>query len=422
MSTTVFKAPIVTLCAALSLATLAANPAHADFLDDAKGKFSASNIYFNRDFRDGIGQNKREEWGQGFSSDWRSGFTQGPVGFGIDVNAALGIKLDSSPNRTGTGLLRQNSDGSIADEFSRVHVTGKAKFSQTELRFGSHIPKLPVVTASTSRLLPQVFEGTLLQSKQISGLTFTAARFSRVIQREATGTETMRLISSNSRYPGNRQADHLTLVGADWSLAPKQTLRYWAADFEDIYRQHFLGFNGSLPLGSGSLSADVRVFSSKDSGKALAGEIDNRALSSLFSYKIGAQKLGVGWQQMNGKTGFAHIRGADPYLLNFVQIGNFGEAGERSWQVRYDVDFAGLSVPGLSFMARYIQGDEARIPTRFATHGKESESERDLELKYVVQDGPFKDLSFRLRNAHYRSDFTRNADEIRIIIDYSLTF
>jgi len=422
MSMTVLKEPIVTLCAVLSLATLAATPAHADFLNDAKGKFSASNIYFNRDFRDGTGQNKREEWGQGFRLDWRSGFTQGPVGFGIDVNAALGIKLDSSPSRTGSGLLRQNSDGSIDDEFSRVHVTGKAEFSKTQLRFGSHIPKLPVVTASTSRLLPQVFEGTLLQSKQISGLTLTAARFSRVIQRQATGTESMRLISSNGRYPGNRQADHLTLIGADWNITPKQMLRYWAADFEDIYRQHFLGFNGSLPLGSGSLSADVRVFSSKDSGKALAGEIDNRALSSLFSYKIGAQKWGLGWQQMNGKTGFAHIRGTDPYLINFAQIGDFAEAGERSWYVRYDLDFAGLSVPGLSFMARYIQGDQARIPTRFATHGKESESEGGLELKYVVQDGPLKDLSFRLRNAYYRSDFARNADETRVIIDYSIAF
>jgi len=420
MSTTVFKAPIVTLCAALSLVTLNANTAHADFLDDAKGKFSTSNIYFNRDFREGGAD--RKEWGQGFSSDWRSGFTQGPVGFGIDANAVLGVKLDSSPSRTGTGLLRQNSDGSVADEFSRIHITGKAKFSATEVRFGSHIPKLPVVSSSTSRLLPQVFEGTLLQSKEISGLTLTAARFSRVIQRDAVGTEAMALISSNSRYLANREADHLTLIGADWSFAPKQTLRYWAADFEDIYRQHFLGFNGSLPLGAGSLSADVRVFSSKDSGKALAGEVDNQALSSLFSYKIGAQKFGLGWQQMDGKTGFAHIRGADPYLINFLQIGNFGQAGERSWHVRYDLDFAGLSVPGLSFMTRYIQGNNARIPSRFAVYGTESESEHDVEMKYVVQNGPLKDLSVRLRNARYRSDFTRNADEIRLIIDYSIPF
>jgi len=419
-TTTVFKAPILTLSAALSLAMLSANPAHADFLDDAKGKFSTSNIYFNRDVREGGAD--RKEWGQGFSLDWRSGFTQGPIGFGIDANAVLGVKLDSSPSRTGTGLLRQQ-DGRAVDEFSRIHVTGKAKFSATELRFGAHIPKLPVVSASTSRLLPQVFEGTLLQSKEISGLTLTAARFSRVIQRDAVSTEDMALNSSNSRYPRNCEADHLTLIGADWSFAPKQTLRYWAADVEDIYRQHFLGFNGSLPLGFlGSLSADVRVSSSKDSGKALAGEVDNRAIGGLFSYKIGAQKFGLGWQKMNGKTGFTHLSGTDPYLINFVQIGNFGEAGERSWQARYDLDFADLYVPGLSFMARYIQGDKARIPSRFATYGTESESERDLELKYVVQDGLLKDLSVRVRNARYRSDFSRDADEIRVVIDYSIPF
>jgi len=418
MSKQAFNAPMVTLCAVLSLATFSADPAHADFLHDAKGKFSASNIYFNRDYHQGA---DRKEWGQGFSVDWRSGFTQGPIGFGVDANAAVGIKLDSTPNRTGTGLLR-TQDGRAVDEFSRGYITAKAKVSATELRFGSHSPKFPLVSASTSRLLPQVFEGTLLQSKEISGLTLTAARFSRVIQRDAVSSESMALISSNSRYPSNREADHLTLVGADWNIAPKQTLRYWATDFQDIYRQHFVGFNGSLPLGSGAFSADVRVFSSKDSGQALAGKVDNRALSSLFSYKIGVQKFGVGWQQMNGKTGFAHLRGTDPYLINFVQIGNFSEAGERAWQVRYDLDFADLHVPGLSFMTRYIQGDDARIPSRFATYGKESESERDVELKYVVQAGLLKDLSIRLRNARYRSDFSRDADETRIVIDYSIAF
>jgi len=422
MSITALKAPLVALCTALGLATLTASAAQAEFLQEAKGKFSTSNIYFNRDFREGIGQSQREEWGQSFILDWRSGFTQGPIGLGVDANAGLGVKLDSAPNRTGTGLLPRQSDGHSADEFSRVHLTAKAKFSATELRFGSHIPKFPVVSSSTSRLLPQVFEGTLLQSKEISGLTVTVARFSRVIQRDAVSTENMALISSNTRYPSNREAEHLTLIGADWSFAPKQTLKYWAAEFEDIYRQHFLGFNGSLPLGAGNLTADVRAFSSKNSGKALAGVIDNQAVSSLFSYKIGAQKFGLGWQQMDGKTGFAHIRGADPYLISFLQIGNFGAAGERSWQARYDLDFADMGLPGLSFMTRYMKGEQARIPSRFATYGAESESERDLELKYVVQAGLFKDLSIRLRNAHYLSDFSRNADETRIVIDYSIAF
>jgi len=70
-------------------------------------------------------------------------------------------------------------------------------------------------------------------------------------------------------------------------------------------------------------------------------------------------------------------------------------------------------------MTRYIQGKQARIP---GTVNAQSESERDVELKYAIQDGPLKDLSFRVRNANYHADFAKNADELRVIIDYSLAF
>ncbi len=49
-------------------------------------------------------------------------------------------------------------DGGTPDEFSRLGLTAKARIGETELRYGSHIPELPMVKASDSRTLPQVFE------------------------------------------------------------------------------------------------------------------------------------------------------------------------------------------------------------------------------------------------------------------------
>ncbi|HAQ27669.1 MAG TPA: outer membrane porin, OprD family, partial [Pseudomonas sp.] len=87
------------------------------------------------------------------------------------------------------------------------------------------------------------------------------------------------------------------------------------------------------------------------------------------------------------------------------------------WQARYDYNFAAIGVPGLTFLTRYISGDHAEISGSSATG---SEWERDIELKYVVQSGPLKDVSIRLRNAMFRSDFARDADENRLIVSYSL--
>ena len=76
----------------LSLAiatTLLAPMAHAEFIADSTASLTTSNMYLNRDFRENAGQNKREEWGQGFLLDLKSGYTEGTVGFGLDAMGML---------------------------------------------------------------------------------------------------------------------------------------------------------------------------------------------------------------------------------------------------------------------------------------------------------------------------------------------
>ncbi|WP_346657188.1 OprD family outer membrane porin, partial [Pseudomonas sp. SWRI154] len=58
----------------------------AGFVDDAKATLNLRNAYFNRNFvNDNATQGKAEEWTQSFILDAKSGFTQGTVGFGVDV-------------------------------------------------------------------------------------------------------------------------------------------------------------------------------------------------------------------------------------------------------------------------------------------------------------------------------------------------
>ncbi|WP_277052892.1 OprD family porin [Zestomonas thermotolerans] len=404
----------------VTLATLTAAivpVAQADLLADSSATLHTHNIYLNRDFREDPGQNKREEWGQGFLLDIRSGYTEGTVGFGLDALGMLGVKLDSGGGRTGTDLLPVQDDGGTPDAFSRLGMTAKVKISSTELRYGSHIPELPVIKASESRLLPQVFEGGLVTSGEIEGLSLLGGRLDKVIDRASTNSEDLALNAKNRRFPGGVQGDHLDLAGLDYQFAKGLTGRYYFADLDDVYRQHFIGLLASQPLGDGTFSADLRLSISDDSGAAKAGKVDNRAFNGMLGYAQAGHKLSFGYQHMSGDTGFAYLDGSDPFLVNFVQINDFANADERSWQARYDFNFARLGVPGLTFLARYIHGDNAEV----AGSDKEGrEWERDIEFKYVVQSGPLKDLYVRLRNASFRSNFARDADENRLIVGYSL--
>ncbi len=90
---------------------------------------------------------------------------------------------------------------------------------------------------------------------------------------------------------------------------------------------------------------------------------------------------------------------------------------------------ASYGIPGLSFMARYVKGDQidgTKADPNGAYANKVGDDqkhwERDLEAKYVIQEGATKDLSFRLRQATHRStSFDSDIDEVRLIIEYPLS-
>jgi hypothetical protein len=387
------------------------------FVEDSKLNLQTSNYYFNRDFRDGTAQSKREEWAQGFLLDFRSGYTPGTVGFGLDAVGMLGIKLDSSPDRAGSGLLPVHDDGRAADTFSRLGLTAKVKVSDSVLKYGTLIPKLPTLQANTGRILPQTFEGGLLTSNEIDGLTLTGARFNRMTDRDSSNAQPITLNNKNRRFKGAVEGDDYWVGGADYAVSKTLSVSYQYAQLQDVYRQNFFGINHVWSVGPGKLKSDLRYMLSDDAGNARGGAIDSGALSGMFTYSLGGHALGLGLQKMNGDTSMPFINGTDPYLTNYIQINDFAEPGERSVQVRYDYNFAAIGINGLTFMTRYVKGDHANAAT-LAAEGREWE--RNTDIGYVFQSGALKDVGIRWRNAAYRSNFARGADENRLIISYML--
>jgi hypothetical protein len=390
----------------------------AAFFEDSSATFETRNMYFNRDYRDGTSaqQSKRDEWAQGFMLNLKSGYTDGTVGFGVDALGMMGVKLDSSPDRTGTGLL-PTDDGRAVDEYSKLGLTGKMKISASELKIGTLIPELPILKPNDGRILPQTFEGGMLTSKEIKNLTFTGGRLDKAKDRDSTDFEDIALNNKNSRFAGTVAGDHFDFGGLDYKFTDKITGSYHFAQLGEVYNQHFLGLIASQPFGPGTFGTDLRFAISDDQGEARGGKIDNKSLNGLVSYALSGHKLSAGYQHMSGDSAFPYVDGADPYLVNFVQINDFAGAEERSWQARYDFDFVTLGVPGLTFMSRYVSGDNIKLKN--GDEGKEWE--RNSEIKYVVQSGALKDVAVRLRNATYRSNYSaRDADEVRLLVSYSV--
>lgn len=385
----------------------------AGFIEDSKASLELRNFYLNRDFRENPGQNKREEWAQGFILNLESGYTQGTVGFGVDAIGMLGLKLDSSPDRSGTDLLPRDSKNRPEDDYSKLGVTGKVRFAESQLRVGTLLPKMPYLQYSNSRLLPQTFEGWQLQSKDLERATFTLGEIDRVVQRNVSGSDKLTLNNKNGRFGGSPESDELRFGGVDYAINPQLLASYHYAELSDVYRQHFLGVQHNLALGAGKLKSDLRYFNNSEAGRERVGDIDNRVINAMFTYSVAGHSLGLAYQKMLGDDGFTYVNGATPYLTNFLQINDFAGPDQRSWQLRYDFDFAKVGVPGLTFMTRYVRGDQVDLAS---SEGREWE--RNTDIAYAFADGPLKNLKVTWRNATYRSSFVRDLDENRLILSY----
>ena len=391
----------------------------AGFIDDSKLKLQLRNVYFNENFRDEQGmsaraaataKSERVEWAQGFLLDYQSGFTQGTLGFGVDALGLVGVRLDSGRGRSGTGLLPVHDDGRAADEFASAGATAKVRLGQTVLRHGTQLPKNPLLVYNDARLLPQTYQGTEVISKDIAGLTLTAGHLDRFKLRDSSDSVGLFL----DGYSGGASGD-FNYAGADYAFSKQLRLSYFHGELQNFYRQDFAGVQHDLPLAGGVLTSDLRYFKSQDSGAAHGGKIDNDMLSGQLSYAHSGHTVGAGYQILQGDAGLPYISGATVYSFSNVGIGKFIEEDEKTWMASYAYNFSAAGVPGLTFMTRYLSGDN-----NHSGSASRQEWERDMELAYVVQSGTFKGLGVKARNYVYRSDFSRGRDSNRIYLTYDI--
>lgn len=410
-----------TLAVALSLPIAA----QAAFIEDSKASLELRNFYMNRDFRDApsTSQSKAEEWAQGFLLKYESGFTEGTVGVGVDAYGFTGFKLDSGGGTAGTGLLLpKNNKGDVPSSYGELGAAAKFRISETTLRAGTLMPKLPVVSAGDSRLLPQTFQGVQLTSLDVSNLTLNAGQLERDNQRNSTNNEAMAISLHNgkrdiSKYSKTNAnvSNKFDFFSGNYKWNDQLTTGYHFGKLDGVYKQHIVNGVFTLPIAEGqSLKADLRYAKTSDDESS---GIDNKAISGMLTYQLGYNSFGLGYQKMSGDTGYAYLLLTDPHLVNYIQIRDFAATDEKSWQARYDYNFAGLGIPGLNLMTRYVKGSNIYMG---ANQSRGNEWERDTDISYTFQDGPLKNLAVKWRNATLRSDLSGKMDENRLIVSYTI--
>lgn len=403
------------------------------FVEDSKLSVKTRMLYFSRDFRNAPAgaQSRVEETGLGFLGTFESGFTQGTVGVGVDAIGMLGLKLDTGDGRAGAGLFPQDSEGRAEDSYNKGGAAIKFRVSDTVLKVGDQFTAMPVFATDDSRLLPEIARGTLITSNEIKGLTLNAGRFTSLTAQAASWRDSIngRDGDTGLKNPGLTSAN---VVGGTYAFTDSLSTTLYYSKVEDYWRKYYGNVNWALPLSDKQgLVFDFNIYDTKSDGKGLqrayndrVTELDNRAFSLSGAYNIGAHTFTLAYQKVtgDGDYGYGVDGGGTVFLANSIARSDFNAEDEKSWQARYDLNFAEYGIPGLTFMTRYVKGTDAN--TRTTDSGKEWE--RDIDVKYVLQEGPAKDLSFRVRQATYRSSDgvyygSNSIDELRLIVEYPLS-
>ncbi|UYZ84104.1 OprD family porin [Entomomonas sp. E2T0] len=436
------------------------------FIEDSSLDIISRTMYMNSNARKGGfytlgGYNKSdkdrghaEDFGTSLIGVYQSGFTEGTVGFGIDVIGMTAYKLDGGRGRSGddvNGLFPADGrTGRPQDNVSKLAPAIKFRISKTELKYGQMMVDTPVFATQSidDKLLPEDATGFLLRSQEIDNLAINAGYFTALRGQEFSHQDS---IAEESAFSDDgKTLKRVYFAGLEYQFNDNFSGKLYASKNKDFWKKYYANLNYNYEFNDDSaIDLDFNWYKTKSIGKGYADELrandanrrinsDLWSIAAAYSYK--AHTFTVAYQRNSGTGGIG--RASFPYgvdgggaiaVANSMQYSDFNFENQHSWQVRYDLDFADYGIPGLTFAAAYVKGSNATDENKdYRRKGKSWE--RDIELAYTIQEGKAKDLSFTLQHAQYRSNFgggtdysvngrhnaygRDNIDELRLIVQY----
>jgi len=413
------------------------------FVDDARWSLLNRSVYDYRQYRHGDKSNgarnaflpraqradSAEEWGYGLMGTVESGFTQGLVGVGLDAQLYLAQTLGGDDYSAGKSrLLALDDQGYLTDHSARGGAALKLRVSSTVLKVGEQRVKTPVFGSSDTRLLPETAMGWLLTSKEIPSLTLQAGHFTHSADRNARRSNNPLTVN----YSNAPRGDAFDFAGGTYTGIQNLSASLYLSNFRDTWRGQYAGATYTVPLADKrAIVLDTQLYRSTDTGRRLAGEIDNTTGSVMATYVQGPHRLGLGYQKVDGDTPFDYVSRGAIWLGNAMQLSDFNGPHEQSWQLRYELDLGAFGVPGLSVAAAYTRGSgidgsgaDPRGGYTWLGYGRGGRHwERDLFLKYTVQSGTAKGLMLTLRHDVHRNNKAQaelNTERVRVALEYPL--
>lgn len=406
--------------------------AYADFVNDSRLSLDIRNMYLNNHNRNRPAQQSNtQQWGQGLTGEFMSGYTEGFLGFGVDALGTSGINLGGPRGENGSlGLFpNSNSVGQAKTSAGSTRFALKARTDSTSIRAGYQHINLPVIRTNDGRLMPSLYRGVTINSQQPDNLILNAGFIDRVQGRNQTHFQHLKASGSASGW-----SNGFWFGGGEWKPGKPLAISYYYAQLEDFYKQHYVGLIDQQTLTYGSLITDIRYFRSTSDGHEYGGTVDNSAWGGMLTWKTGAQSFGAGYQYLSGASSFPYLdpgqkvnstdtgtTGANVGLLSDAPLDKFVYAGEHTAIFKYKLSLQRTGLTGVSLNAAYMNGQHAKAKAGVAGA---NEWVRTLGIDWDVPEYYLKGLSIAWKNVAYRTNVSsaRSQDQNIIEINYRIDF
>lgn len=425
-----------------NIAVQAANPPRAQSSQSQSQGFVADShltlkLRNYADHLDVEGGPHRHAWVQGAMLDYASGYTQGPVGFGVDASLYGAFKLDGGAGAGNMVHVAKGGGGSnqLAWAYPGIYDL-KARISDTVVKYGLQtVSNNPFLEPHDNRALPPTFLGVSLVSKDIADVALQAGSFTKVDARGHTN-----LTDLTTTY-GGAAFKRFSYLGGSWDYSRSGSVALFANQADDVWRQYY----GSVQQSFGDPSTlkwtgFANVYSTHSAGSAMEGHIDSNAYSLSLAAQHGPHSLLLGYQQVLGDQFFDYVNEtAGIYLVNSMDV-DYNAPHEQSFQVRYGFDgkYAGLA--GAKAMLWYELGWGADASAGAQANASPGSSLYGLYWKngqpvhgshhefgfipsYTLQSGRFKDTSITfIAMWHHGSKYYSDPSnmEYRLVVNMPL--
>jgi hypothetical protein len=374
----------------------------------------------------------RVAWLQGLKLDYRSGYSQGEQGLGMDFSLYGAVALERSREAVAGGSTRLlvERDGEVVDQWGKVGIAAlKLKAGATEAKLGRQQIRTPVMSYADTRTLPASFDGISLQSHDLPGLTFKAGHFQRATPRTGAGSQDLSLTFSTRLV----ESDWIAYAGGDYRLGERGRASLYLSRFDDVWDRTYAGWAQRYRLGELDLGLRLDFYDTRSSGRENAGRIGQRAYGASVTPGYANHTLKLAFQQIDGDEYFDFPAESNAFDLPNAMLSYYNGPNERSFQVSYGTDWTPYGLPGFKSLFWYVKGwgidgsgyDGGPRAAYNSVLGQKGESHYEVGglLSYTVQSGPLRGVGLSTGYIWHRASAGQiegNLEEFRLIIDAPL--